>query len=71
MANVYKNIQTKVTSAGSYDDMYEAPTETTSLVKSIKLFNTHGGALDVDIKIYDNYPTDYEWDKVNISQWKR
>ena len=63
MANVYKNIQAKITSAGSYDDMYEAPTETTSLVKSIKLFNTHSGALDVDIKIYDaSSTTDYEWD---------
>ena len=62
-----KNIQAKITSAGSYDDMYEAPTETTSLVKSIKLFNTHSGALDVDIKIYDaSSTTDYEWDKVNV-----
>ena len=67
MANVYKNIQAKITSAGSYDDMYEAPTETTSLVKSIKLFNTHSGALDVDIKLYDaSSTTDYEWDKVNV-----
>ena len=67
MANVYKNIQAKITSAGSYDDMYEAPTETTSLVKCIKLFNTHSGALDVDIKIYDaSSTTDYEWDKVNV-----
>jgi hypothetical protein len=67
MANVYKNIQAKITSAGSYDDMYEAPTETTSLVKSIKLFNTHSGALDVDIKVYDaSSTTDYEWDKVNV-----
>ena len=66
MANIYKNIQAKITSAGSYDDMYEAPTETTSLVKSIKLFNTHSGALDVDIKIYDgSSTTDYEWDKVS------
>tara|TARA_R100001015_G_C4429961_1_gene27475 strand:- start:28 stop:366 length:339 start_codon:yes stop_codon:yes gene_type:complete len=67
MANIYKNIQAKITSAGSYDDMYEAPTETTSLVKSIKLFNTHGSALDVEIKVYDaSSTTDYEWDKVNI-----
>ena len=67
MANIYKNIQAKITSAGSYDDMYEAPTETTSLVKSIKLYNTHSGALDVDIKIYDgSSTTDYEWDKVSV-----
>ena len=67
MANIYKNIQAKITSAGSYDDMYEAPTETTSLVKSIKLYNTHSGALDVDVKIYDaSSTTDYERDKVSV-----
>ena len=67
MANIYKNIQAKITSAGSYDDMYEAPTENTSLVKSIKLYNTHSGALDVDVKIYDaSGTTDYEWDKVSV-----
>ena len=68
MANIYKNIQAKITSAGSYDDMYEAPTETTSLVKSIKLFNTHSGALDVEIKVYDaSSTTDYEYDIANVT----
>ena len=68
MANVYKNIQAKITPAGSYHDMYEAPTETTSLIKSIKLFNDHSGALDVEIKVYDSSSTtDYEWDKVSIN----
>ena len=67
MANVYKNIQAKVTSAGSFDDMYTAPDETTSIVKTIKLFNTHGSALDVEIKVYDaSSTTDYEWDKVSV-----
>ena len=68
MANVYTNIQAKITSAGSYDDMYESPDGTTSIVKSVKLFNSHSGALDVEIKIYDSSSTtDYEWDKVNIN----
>ena len=68
MANVYKNIQAKITSTGSYDDMYEAPSATSSIVKSVKLFNTHSGALDVDIQVYDASSTiDYEWDKVNIN----
>ena len=68
MANVYKNIQAKITSAGSYDDMYETPTETTSIVKTIKLFNTHGSALDVEIKIYDaSSTTDYEYDIANVT----
>ena len=67
MANVYKNIQAKVTSAGSFDDMYTAPDETTTIVKSIKLYNTHSGSLDVEIKVYDaSGTTDYEYDKVAV-----
>ena len=49
MANVYKNIQKTVNAAGSDVDMYESPDETTSIVKTIKLYNTHGSALDVEI----------------------
>ena len=71
MANVYKNIQAKVTSAGSFDDMYTAPAETTSIVKTIKLFNTHGSALDVTIKVYDaSSTTDFEYDVANVTPSK-
>ena len=71
MANVYKNIQAKVTSAGSFDDMYTAPDETTSIVKTIKLFNTHGSALDVTIKVYDaSSTTDFEYDVANVTPSK-
>jgi len=67
MANVYKNIQAKITSAGSYDDMYTAPDETTSIVKSIKLYNTHGSNLVVDIKVYDlSSTTDFDYDTVTV-----
>ena len=67
MANIYKNIQAKITSAGSYDDMYTAPDETTSIVKSIKLYNTHGSNLVVDIKVYDlSSTTDFEYDTVTV-----
>ena len=68
MANIYKNIQAKITSAGSYDDMYTAPAETTSIVKSIKLYNTHGSNLVVDIKVYDlSSTTDFEYDTVTVT----
>ena len=67
MANVYKNVQAKITSAGSYHDMYESPTGPTTIVKSLRIYNTHIGALDVDIKIYDaSSTTDFEWDKVSV-----
>ena len=68
MANVYKNIQTTISSAGSDVDMYESPTATTSIVKTIRLFNTHSGSLDVTSTVYDASSTpDFEWDKTNIT----
>ena len=67
MANVYKNIQTTINASGSDVDMYTAPDETTSIVKSIKLYNTHGSNLVVDIKVYDlSSTTDFEYDTVTV-----
>ena len=67
MANVYKNIQTLISSAGADVDMYTAPDETTSIIKSIKLYNTHGSNLVVDITVYDlSSTTDFEWDTVTV-----
>jgi len=68
MANVYKNIQTVISSAASDVDMYTAPDETTSIVKSIKLYNTHSSNLVVDIKVYDlSSTTDFEYDSVTVN----
>ena len=68
MANVYKNIQTVISSAASDVDMYTAPEETTSIVKSIKLYNTHSSNLVVDIKVYDlSSTTDFEYDTVTVN----
>ena len=67
MANIYKNVQAKITSAGSYDDMYTAPSETTSIVKTINLYNNHGSNLDVTVTIYDNSSTtSFEYQKVTV-----
>ena len=54
MANVYKNIQAVVNASGSDVSMYTSPDATTSIIKTIKLFNTHGSALDVTIKVFLN-----------------
>ncbi len=71
MANVYKNIQKTVDASGSDVDMYESPDETTTIVKTIKLFNTHGSALDVTIKVYDSSSTtDFEYDVANVTPSK-
>ena len=67
MANIYKNIQAKIDQAASDVDMYTAPDETTSIIKSIKLYNTHGSNLVVDIKVYDlSSTTDFEYDTVTV-----
>ena len=71
MANVYKNIQKTVNASGSDVDMYESPEETTTIVKTIKLFNTHGSALDVTIKVFDaSSTTDFEYDVANVTPSK-
>ena len=68
MANVYKNIQAIISSAGSNVDMYTGPDETTSLIKSIKLYNTHSSNLVVDITVYDlSSTTDFEYDTVTVN----
>jgi len=68
MANVYKNIQATINQAASDVDMYTAPDETTSIIKSIKLYNTHSSNLVVDIKVYDlSSTTDFEYDSVTVT----
>ena len=68
MANVYKNIQAVISAAGSDVDMYTSPDATTSIVKSIKLYNTHSSNLVVDIKVYDlSSTTDFEYDTVTVN----
>ena len=67
MANVYKNIQAVISAGGSDVDMYTVPDETTSIIKTINLYNTHGGNLDVDITVYDaSSTTDFEYDTVTV-----
>ena len=67
MANVYKNIQAIITSSGSDDDMYTSPDATTSIVKTIRLYNVHSGALSVTTKIYDlSATTDYQYDTSSV-----
>ena len=68
MANVYKNIQAVISSAGSDVDMYTSPDATTSVIKTLRLFNTHSGNLVVDVSVYDaSSTTTFEWDKVTVN----
>ena len=68
MANVYNNIQAVITSSASDDDMYTSPDATTSIIKSVKLYNTHSSNLVVDITVYDlSSTTDFEYDSVTVN----
>ena len=57
MANVYKNIQATISEAATDVDMYTSPDATTSVIKTLRLFNTHSGNLVVDIS----------WDKITVN----
>ena len=68
MANVYKNIQAVISAGGSDVSLYTVPDETTSIIKSIQLYNTHSGNLVVDISIYDaSSATTFEYDTVTVN----
>ena len=68
MANIYKNIQAVINQAATDVDMYTVPDETTSIVKSIKLYNTHSGNLVVNITVYDaSSTTDFEWETLTVN----
>jgi len=68
MANVYKNIQAIITSSASDDPMYTSPDATTSIVKTIKLYNIHGSNLVVDVKVYNaSDATDYDYETITVN----
>jgi len=68
MANVYKNIQAVIDQAATNVAMYTVPDETTSIVKSIKLYNTHSGNLVVDVTVYDaSSTTDFEYESLTVN----
>ena len=68
MANVYKNIQAVIDQAATYVNMYTVPDETTSIVKSIKLYNTHSGNLVVDVTVRDaSSATDFEYETLTVN----
>ena len=68
MANVYKNIQAVIDQAATNVAMYTVPDETTSIVKSIKLYNTHSGNLVVDVTVYDaSSTTDFEYETLTVN----
>jgi hypothetical protein len=67
MANVYKNIQKLLDSTSPNQEMYASPDATTSIVKTINLYNNHGANLDVTITIYDaSSTTTFEYQLITV-----
>ena len=67
MANVYKNIQKLLDSTSPTQEMYAAPSGTTSIVKTINLYNNHGSNLDVTVTVYDNSSsTSFDYQTITV-----
>ena len=67
MANIYKNVQKLLDSTSPTQEMYLVPDETTSIVKTINLYNNHGSNLDVTVTIYDlSSTTTFEYQKITV-----
>ena len=56
MANVYK-VTPKLISVDTIADVYEVPAATTSIIRSISVYNTDGSAMNVTLTVYDNSTT--------------
>jgi len=68
MSNVYKNIQKLLDSTSPTQEMYLVPDETTSIVKTINLYNNHGSNLDVTVTVYDaSSSTTFEYQKITVA----
>jgi len=50
MANTYKRVISTLTSTGD-NSVYTCPTATTTLVKSVKVFNDTSGAAQISMKV--------------------
>ena len=67
MANIYKNVQKLLDSTSPTQEMYVSPDETTSIVKTINLYNNHGSNLDVTVTVYDaSSSTTFEYQKITV-----
>ena len=64
MANVYKVIPKLISVTTAAQDVYEVPAATTSIIRSISVFNTDASAMNVTISVYDSSVTttfDYDY----------
>ena len=57
MANTYKITPILIDVTTANQDVYEVPAATTSVIRSISVYNTDGSAMNVTLSVYDNSAT--------------
>jgi len=57
MANTYKIIPILIDVSTANQDVYEVPTATTSVIRSISVYNTDSSTMNVTLSVYDTSAT--------------
>jgi len=57
MANVYKVVPILIDVLTANQDVYEVPAATTSIIRSISVYNTDGSTMNVTLSVYDSSST--------------
>ena len=57
MANTYKVIPILISVLTANQDVYEVPTATTSIIRSISVYNTDSSTMNVTLSVYDTSAT--------------
>ena len=57
MANVYKVTPILINVATANQDVYEVPAATTSIIRSISVYNTDASTMNVTLSVYDTSAT--------------
>ena len=57
MANVYKVVPILISVTTANQDVYEVPAATTSIIRSISVYNTDSSTMDVTLFVYDTSAT--------------
>ena len=57
MANVYKVIPKLISVTAADQDVYEVPAATTSIIRSISVYNTDASTMNVTLSVYDTSAT--------------
>ena len=57
MANTYKIIPIQIDVSTANQDVYEVPAATTSVIRSISVYNTDASAMNVTLSVYDSSVT--------------